>query len=117
MLIGVVDLTDRKAPADPRESAPEALADSRLRKAREVLCEPTRSHIIRALATGALTVGQLADLVGRKKWATSQQLRVLRESGFVEVERLGRRAYYRRASTPEVDRVVRAIDLLVGGPE
>ena len=91
--------------------------DRRLRHAREVLCEPTRSQIIRALSRGALTVGQLAEAVGRRKWATSQHLRVLRENGFVEVERQGRQAFYRRASGPDVERVVRAIEVLVGGSD
>ena len=62
----------------------------------QALCDPARLRIVVALGGGAeLSVGELAAAVGRKVPATSQHLRVLRDLGVVEGERLGTAIYYR----------------------
>ena len=69
-------------------------ASALLDRVRSVLCEPTRSQIVRALRPGPLSVNDLAAVVRRTKWATSQHLRVLRHHGVVISRRQGRSVYY-----------------------
>lgn len=72
-------------------------ASALLARVRDVFCEPTRSQIVRALSTGPLSVNEVAAVVRRSKWATSQHLRVLRQDGVVVAKRRGRSVYYRLA--------------------
>ena len=95
-------------------SAQEALlgpaASTLLQQVREVLCEPTRTQIVRALGGGQLSVGDLASVLNRSKSATSQHLRVLRDGGVVVARRRGRTVYYSLARTPMVDLTVSVLD-------
>src|SRR5215510_2125650 len=79
-------------------SAEEALlgedASRLLAPAREVICEPTRTQIVRALSGGQLSVGDLSRVLKRSKSATSQHLRVLRDGGVVVARRHGRKVFY-----------------------
>lgn len=93
----------------PTETSPET-REARVRTARAALiddhaaslydlvrlafCEPTRAQIIRALGTGPLSVNEVAAVVKRSKWATSQHLRVLRENNLVAAARNGRSVVY-----------------------
>ncbi len=77
---------------------------------RDIICEPTRTQIVRALTPGPLSVGDLASILGRSKSATSQHLRVLREAGIVSARRRGRAVVYSLASGPMVEATVRVLD-------
>jgi DNA-binding transcriptional ArsR family regulator len=55
-------------------------------RVRVVLCEPTRTQIVRGLGTGRITVTDLAAAVGRSRPVASQHLRLLRQEGFAHRE-------------------------------
>lgn len=83
-----------------------ALAD----RVRVVLCEPTRTQIVRALSAGALTVTDLAGALGRGRTVISRHLRVLRTEGVVQPDRRGRLVYYALTATLLARSSVRAIE-------
>jgi len=95
-------------------SAQEALlgqaAALLLAPAREVICEPTRTQIVRVLCGGQLSVGDLASVLNRSKSATSQHLRVLRDGGVVTARRRGRTVFYSLARGPMIDAIVSMLD-------
>ena len=70
---------------------------------REVICEPTRTQIVRALSAGPLSVGDLASILERSKSATSQHLRVLRDGGVVSARRRGRAVIYSLSPSPIIE--------------
>src|SRR5947209_6382484 len=72
----------------------DAQAAALLKPVREVICQPTRTQIVRALSAGPLSVGDMAAILGRSKSATSQHLRVLREVGVVSARQRGRTVIY-----------------------
>jgi DNA-binding transcriptional ArsR family regulator len=65
---------------------------------------PLRREILEALRPAPATVGELAERLGVHQAVVSKQLRVLRESGFVEVTAQGQRRWY--ALRPEAFREV-----------
>lgn len=69
-----------------------------MRKLLEVLCDPTRLKIVRALRDNQLAASDLARVLGRSRSATSQHLRVLREADVVAPSRDGNVVRYRLAS-------------------
>src|SRR5258708_35087616 len=73
-----------------REALLDGAASALLESVRDIICEPTRTQIVRALTAGPLPVGDLATILGRSKSATSQHLRVLREAGILAARRRGR---------------------------
>jgi DNA-binding transcriptional ArsR family regulator len=81
-----------------------------LQPVREVLCEPTRTQIVRVLGAGPLSVGDLAAILNRSKSATSQHLRVLRDAGIVSARRRGRAVFYSLRSAPMLDATVQLLD-------
>lgn len=81
-----------------------------LKPFREIMCEPTRTQIVRALSAGPLSVGDLASVLRRSKSATSQHLRVLRDAGVVSARRKGRVVNYSLTSAPMVEAVVQVLD-------
>src|SRR6202158_1480553 len=87
-------------------NARDALLDGRasalLQSARDILCEHTRTQIVRALGAGPLSVGDLAAILERSKSATRQHLRVLRDAAIVSARRRGRGVIYSLASGPMV---------------
>jgi DNA-binding transcriptional ArsR family regulator len=109
-----------------QQSTTSRLASSRVRTARDslltdaarsvlhpvsdVLCEPTRTQIVRALSVAPLSVGELAATLNRSKSATSQHLRVLRDGGIVSPRRRGRAVIYSLVPSPMVDATVQVID-------
>ena len=93
-----------------RESLLDQSAAALLKPVREVLCEPTRTQIVRALSAGALSVGDLASILGRSKSATSQHLRVLRDGGIVSARRRGRAVFYSLTNGPMVEVTVQMLD-------
>src|ERR1051326_6560222 len=70
---------------------------------RDIICEPTRTQIVRVLSAGPLSVGDLAATLDRSKSATSQHLRVLRDAGIVSASRRGRVVIYSLTTAPMVD--------------
>ena len=105
----------RPRPASARvRAAREALLDGTaaalLQSVRDILCEHTRTQIVRALSPGPLSVGDLASILGRSKSATSQHLRVLRDAGIVSARRRGRTVIYSLAPGPMVEVTVAVLD-------
>jgi DNA-binding transcriptional ArsR family regulator len=93
-----------------RDSLLDTKAASMLGPVRDVICEPTRTQIVRALGPGPLSVTDLAAILNRSKSATSQHLRVLRDGGVVAPRRRGRAVYYSLVQTPLIDATVRVLD-------
>ncbi len=60
-----------------------------------VLSDPTRLRLVHALAARELCVCDLANILGLRQAAVSQQLRLLRAGRIVRVRRVGRNAFYR----------------------
>src|SRR5688572_11301098 len=89
-------------------------ANSMLQPVREVLCEPTRTQIVRVLSSGPLSVSDLAFVLGRSKSATSQHLRVLCDSGIVAHRRRGRAVIYSLVPAPMVDAAVQLLNRAAG---
>jgi DNA-binding transcriptional ArsR family regulator len=111
----VFELQPRSRLASPRvRNARDALLDGRaaalLQSARDILCEHTRTQIVRALSAGPLSVGDLAAILGRSKSATSQHLRVLRDAGIVSARRRGRAVIYSLSPGPMVDVTVAVLN-------
>lgn len=115
----------RRMPAAPASSVREparirlaraALLDARatalLEVVQDVLCEHTRSQIVRALATSPLSVGDLSRVIGRGKSVTSRHLRILREIGIVSPRRRGRLVYYSLIASPAVESALGALNLV-----
>jgi len=93
-----------------REVLLDGSANSLLQSVRDIICEPTRTQIVRALTPGPLTVGEIASLLGRSKSATSQHLRVLRDGGVVLARRRGRVVIYSLAQQPLIAATVNVLD-------
>jgi DNA-binding transcriptional ArsR family regulator len=93
-----------------REALLDRTASSALQPVRDVLCEPTRTQIVRALSAGPLSVGDLASILDRSKSATSQHLRVLRDAGIVSNRRRGRAVIYTLCSGPVIDATVQVLN-------
>ena len=64
-------------------------SERRMRRLLDVLCDPTRLKIVRALRDNKLAASDLARVLGRSRSATSQHLRVLREADVVRPARNG----------------------------
>jgi DNA-binding transcriptional ArsR family regulator len=97
-----------------RQNARESLLDSNanalLQSVRDIMCEPTRTQIVRILTAGPLPVTDLATTLERSKSATSQHLRVLRDAGIVTPRRKGRTVTYSLTAAPMVDATLEMID-------
>jgi DNA-binding transcriptional ArsR family regulator len=96
------------------QNARDALLDGRastlLEPVRDVICEPTRTQIVRALSVGPFAVGELADILDRSKSATSQHLRILRDGGTVIARRRGRTVIYSLANRPMVEAILAVLN-------
>lgn len=79
----------RRSLAEDERQAPEAAAWFK------VLGSPRRLTILRALRHGELCVCDIALLLGLSTAATSQQLRQLREQGWLAMRNDGKLVYYR----------------------
>lgn len=70
-----------------------------------VIADPTRRHILQALAVERLAVGELVEELGVSQPTVSKHLKVLRTAGLVETEAVGQKRFY--SITPEpLDAVV-----------
>jgi ArsR family transcriptional regulator len=63
-----------------------------------MLGDPTRLRIAQLLLDGEKYVSELAELTGASPTGISQQLRFLREGGFVARRKAGNRAFYKMNS-------------------
>jgi DNA-binding transcriptional ArsR family regulator len=95
---------------DARDALLDGRAAALLQPLREVICEPTRTQIVRVLSAGPLSVGDLASVLDRSKSATSQHLRVLRDGGVVSARRRGRVVVYSLTPAPMVAATVQMLD-------
>ncbi|KAA9145503.1 winged helix-turn-helix transcriptional regulator [Microbacterium lushaniae] len=66
----------------------------------EALADPTRRRVVLRLADGPLSAGGLAATEPTSRPAVSRHLRILRESGLVDVETDGRIRRYRLRRDP-----------------
>ncbi|MFC5406002.1 ArsR/SmtB family transcription factor [Cohnella soli] len=64
------------------------------------LAEPSRMNIVQLLRDGPLTVGEIADRLGIRQPQASKHLKVLSDSGIVEVQAEANRRFYRLRSEP-----------------
>jgi ArsR family transcriptional regulator, lead/cadmium/zinc/bismuth-responsive transcriptional repressor len=90
-------------------------SERRMRQLLDVLCDPTRLKIVRALRDNKIAASDLARVLGRSRSATSQHLRVLREAGVVAPARNGNVVRYRLAddlNAQILDDIGRAFDRL-----
>jgi len=60
----------------------------------EVLAEPTRRRILDLLLERSRAVGELVEVLGLSQPGVSKHLRVLRDSGFVDVRADAQRRFY-----------------------
>jgi ArsR family transcriptional regulator len=98
---------------EARDALLDGPATGFLKPVREMICEPTRTQIVRVLCKGPLSVTDLAATLERSKSATSQHLRVLRDGGIVSARRRGRAVIYSLVDTPMVDATVQVLDRAV----
>jgi DNA-binding transcriptional ArsR family regulator len=93
-----------------RQTLLNGSANALLQSVRDIICEPTRTQIVRALSAGPLQVTDLATILERSKSATSQHLRVLRDAGIVIPRRKGRTVIYSLTAEPMVNATVEMLD-------
>jgi DNA-binding transcriptional ArsR family regulator len=79
---------------------------------RSVLCEEARLCIVEALDGDEMSVGELAQVIGRRIPATSQHLRILRDLGIVEGQRSRSTVSYRLRPTPATAQLRAVLDTI-----
>jgi DNA-binding transcriptional ArsR family regulator len=77
-----------------RTSRSAALADGSVARFFHGLADPTRVRILRFLASGPKTAGEIVRHIGRHQPSVSAHLTCLRFCGFVEASREGRYVRY-----------------------
>jgi len=88
---------DAVAAAEARMPSPRE--ERRMHELVEALCDATRMKIVQALSGDhTLAAGDLAQVIGRSRSATSQHLRVLRDLGAVVGKRSGNVVRYSLSS-------------------
>ena len=97
-MIDPSEAIDPHAVAVAERHALSELSERRMRRLLDVLCDPTRLKIVRALRDNKLAASDLARVLGRSRSATSQHLRVLREADVVRPARLGNVVRYTLAT-------------------
>lgn len=78
------------------------------------LAHPHRLRMVQMLLAGRYTVGELAEACGIASPLASEHLRLMQRSGFLDVEREGRRAYYRIAE-PHLASIMACVEGRFGG--
>jgi ArsR family transcriptional regulator len=81
------------------------------------LGDPARLAILRALGRGTKCVCELSPRLGMAPNLLSYHLRILRETGFVEGSRRGRRIEYRVRPSALQELAVEIVRLAVGGDD
>jgi DNA-binding transcriptional ArsR family regulator len=67
------------------------------------LSEPNRLHIVELLRSGPLTVGEIVERLGLHQPQVSKHLRVLSDSGLVEVHPSANRRIYKLRPQPFIE--------------
>ena len=75
----------------------------------QVLADPTRVRMVKALADAEWSVSELTEALGMDQPAVSHQLKYLRDLGLVRWTKNGRRVYYRLADSHLRDILVSSI--------
>lgn len=75
----------------------------------QVLADPTRVRIVKALADKAWCVSELTHALGMDQPAVSHQLKYLRKMGLVNWEKKGRHVYYMLDDSHLLDILVSSI--------
>jgi DNA-binding transcriptional ArsR family regulator len=78
----------------------------------QVLADPTRVRMVKALADNQWCVSELTEALGMDQPAVSHQLRYLRELGLVKWKKNGRHVYYRLADSHLRDILLSGIEHL-----
>ena len=65
-----------------------------------VIADPTRRHILQALAVERLAVGELVEELSVSQPTVSKHLKVLRTAGLVETEAVGQKRFYSLTPAP-----------------
>jgi DNA-binding transcriptional ArsR family regulator len=78
----------------------------------QVLADPTRVRMIKALADAEWCVSDLTDALGMDQPAVSHQLKYLRELGLVRWTKTGRHVYYTLADDHLREILLRAVEHL-----
>lgn len=74
-----------------------------------LLADPTRIRIVLALKEGEMSVGQLAEHIGKSQTAVSQHLAKMRWGRLVETRQEGTRVYYKLSDEHAINLVDQAI--------
>lgn len=93
----------RKTPEDPMIAASEEAAAML-----KAMANPVRLRILCMLAENELPVGEIAERLGIREQATSQQLAQLRLEGLIAPRREAQRIFYRLASS-EIERLLKTL--------
>jgi DNA-binding transcriptional ArsR family regulator len=78
----------------------------------QVLADPTRVRMVKALADNQWCVSELTEALGMDQPAVSHQLRYLRELGLVKWKKNGRHVYYSLADSHLHDILLSSIEHL-----
>lgn len=81
----------------------------------QVLADPTRVRIVKALADGEWCVSDLTQALGMDQSAVSHQLRSLRQQGLVRWKKSGRHVHYTLADEHLRDILLASIEHLACG--
>lgn len=93
-----------------QEEAVLALDDARaIARFFQVLADPTRVRMVKALVDNQWCVSELTQALGMDQPAVSHQLKYLRELGIVTWTKSGRHVYYRLADTHLRDILISSI--------
>ncbi|MDX2162262.1 MAG: metalloregulator ArsR/SmtB family transcription factor [bacterium] len=76
----------------------------------QVLADPTRVRMLKALADAEWCVSDLTQALGMDQPAVSHQLKYLRELGLVKWMKTGRHVYYTLADSPLREILIRVMN-------
>jgi DNA-binding transcriptional ArsR family regulator len=79
----------------------------------KTLAHPHRLRIVQMLLRGRYSVGELATACDIASHMASEHLRLMQRSGFLSVEKDGRRAYYRIAE-PHLANIMACVEARFG---
>ena len=80
----------------------------------KALSDPTRREVLRLLATGEKTAGDLADHFDMSKPSVSHHFAVLKKADLIRSRREGQQIYYALNTTVTQDLATRIFDILGG---
>jgi ArsR family transcriptional regulator len=78
----------------------------------QVLADPTRVRLVKALADGEWCVSELVDALDMDQPAVSHQLKYLRQMGLVRYRKLGRHVFYTLNDPQLCEILLKSIDHL-----